>query len=156
MKRKWLSGKTSVSTILCSKQGLIPASAEFGRRWEQIRRALQLWVTSSDKCVTSARTELPPLLAELAWHGGSCWPRENITSKERGRLLRSCILLGICQHPNQKSLLCECRTCLWISSEFKVTWDAVLKTWPGRKQSTAGCRHSLHLWRTAPMETEAS
>lgn len=66
---------------------------QFGRRWEHLRRALQLWVISSGKSITSARSQLSPLLAELSWRGGSCCIRKNITCKVRGWLLSSCILL---------------------------------------------------------------
>lgn len=140
----------------CVQRGvLIPASAEFGRRWAHLRSALQLWVISSGKSITNSRSQLPPLLAELTWHGGSCCVRENITCKERGWLLRCCILLGMGAPAPKCSLYSVSAEC---GSGFPV-----LKTWmqywkPGLVESkdTAGCRHSLHFWRTAPMEIAAS
>lgn len=128
--------------------------------WFQIQQslaegALHLWVISPGKSITNARTEQwqnitnasPPCWARLVWWV-LLYEAEHHLQGER-----SCILLGM-GAPASK---CKVWMCLWKSSEFKVTWDALLKTWPGReRKGTAGCRYSLHFWRTAPMETEAS
>lgn len=121
--------------MLCSKRG---SDSNFSRVWQEMgasqkcpaASSYQLWQVHYQFQITDAST---PCWAHLARWVLLCKGEHHLQGERvAAGVLHSAGYGG--SSTQMQSLLCECRMWLWISSELKVTWDAVLKTWPGREQ----------------------